>query len=122
MNEKTDCIGTLGIPDEDFKDVPELKEVMALVQEINSFLKDVSTVYRSHKHKGSFSDDGFTTVQKKWLKLEFVYVTSGMTRAEKGLSAEIKIETDPEKMKKGLEDFKIRWLIWKKKYMKEEKE
>jgi hypothetical protein len=121
MKDKSDSIGMLGIPHKDFKDVPELKEVMALVQEINAFLKDVSTVYRTHNHKESFFNDAFSTVEKKWLKLEFIYCSSSMTR-RKALPAEIKIETDSKKIKKQLEDFRIRWLMWKKEYMKKGQE
>jgi hypothetical protein len=117
----------LEINDKDLKrvleDIPEWKQLLALVLDINKFLEQFC-VYRTYKPRKSFwnpEGKGIET-EKKWPCLDLAYKSTTASRAD-ALPAEIKIETDLEKCKKSIEEMTVKYLIWKKSYIeKKDKE
>jgi len=104
------------IPDKDFKNKPDLQKLFPIIDDLNKLLKEVTLTYKSHKYKETFFNEEHTSVQKKWLELKLIKVTAG-TRRSHPFSATVEAETDPEKIKKVMEETEIKYAIWKKNYL-----
>jgi len=116
----------LEIDDKDLKrvveDIPEWKQVLALVVDINRFLEQFC-VYRTYKsRKNLFNPEGEgIEIEKKCPCLSLVYRSTTVSKADGRLSAEIKVETD-RKCKKSIEEMTAKYLIWKESYGLEKKD
>ena len=107
------------VPDKDFKDIPEMKKLIPVIDDLNKIIEKITTLYRSHKHRETHFNEASMSVEKKFLRLEFVRCTKGVSKSQGKLPQSIKIETNPENIKKLNEQFITTYLIWKKEYLKD---
>jgi len=99
------------IRDKDFQDKLELQELLPIIHTLNKLLANI-VVYRSQKHKETFWNPEGVSVKKKWLQLDFCIVEQSVSRSGGKLPAEIKVETNPEKCKQLIEEFKREYQKW----------
>ena len=117
----------LEIDDKDLKrvveDIPEWKQVLALIVDINKFLEQFC-VYRTYKSRENLSNPEGKGIEmeKKWPCLALTYKSTTVSRADGRLPAETKMEKSPEKCKKSIEEMTAKYLIWKKSYGLEKKD
>ena len=83
------------IPDKNFKDKPDLQKLLPIIDHLNKLLQEVTLTNKSHKYKETFFNEEHTSVQKEWLELKLIRVTSGTCRNHP-FSAIVKAETTPE--------------------------
>jgi hypothetical protein len=84
----------MDMPDKNLKDKPHLQKLLPIIDDLNKLLQEVTLTHRSHKYKETFFNEEHTSVQKEWLELGLIKVTSGTCRNHP-FSATVKAETDP---------------------------
>ena len=87
------------IPDKNLKDKPDLQKLLPIIDHLNKLLQEVTLTHRSHKYKETFFNEEHTSVQKEWLELRLIKVTSGTCRNHP-FSPSAEAETDPENSRK----------------------